>query len=402
MLRALRRVLTERGGEGWLVGGAPRDLLLGRADPELDVAISADPFPVADALSRAGFGTAVPLSDASPRVVRLAGRGELDLAEVEGGGIRDDLARRDFTVNAVAISLSTRAWIDPYGGVADLRAGRLRMLSEANLRDDPLRTLRAARFMASIELRPDSSTTAACRRCAPLLDSAAPERVRVELEKLLSSARVVRALSWAASAGILGPALGRPLTAGQARAIVRRGAFDAPAVRRLPGDGRLRLRLAVLACALGLSPEDAARWLASRRFSRAAAARVARLLRLAEDGRGLADADAKWAWVRDAGEDAREALLLARLLFPRSSRRLAAAARAVRAAKKPPAVGGADLLAWLEISPGPRIGEILRRVEIEGLRGRVRSRKEAKTWVLEAFPRAPVADAPPENARSGL
>ncbi len=395
MLRALRRALKERGSEGWLVGGAPRDLLLGRADPDLDAAIAADPFPVAEALARAGFGTVVPLSDASPRVARLAGRRELDLAEIEGGGIREDLARRDFTVNAIAISLSTRGWIDPYGGVSDLRAGRLRMISEANLRDDPIRTLRAARFIATIGLLPDRSTTAACRRSAPLLHSAAPERVQVELEKLLSSPRVVPALSWAAAAGVLRPALGWPVTTGEARGTVRRGRFDAPGVRHVPEAVRLRLRLALLAAALGLSPEDAARWLASRRFSRTAAARVARLLRLAGEAGRLADADARWAWVRDASEDAREALLLARLLFPRSRRSLAAAARAVTAARKPPRVGGADLMAWLEISPGPEIGNILRRVEIEGLRGRLRSRNDAKRWLLEAYPPALRADASP-------
>ncbi|MCA1609412.1 MAG: hypothetical protein LC780_00745 [Acidobacteria bacterium] len=397
MLRALRRALKTRDAEGWLVGGAPRDLLLGRADPDLDAAISADPFPVADALAQAGFGTVVPLSDASPRVARLAGRRELDLAQVEGGEIREDLARRDFTINAIAISLSTRAWIDPYGGIADLRDRRLRMISEANLRDDPLRTLRAARFIASIGLLPDRPTSAACRRSASLLDSAAPERVRVELEKLLSSPRVGPALAWAAAAGLIAPALGRPVTAGQVLAMVRRGSFDAAAVRRLPDDTRLRLRLALLAAALELSPEEAVRWLASRRFSRTAAAGVARLLRLASEAGRLtvADADARWAWVRDAREDAREALLLARLLFPGSSRSLSAAARALAAARKPPRVGGADLLAWLRMSPGPEIGNILRRVEIEGLRGRLRSRNEAKAWLLEAYPPAPGADASP-------
>ncbi|MEP6768956.1 MAG: hypothetical protein ABJC61_09825, partial [Acidobacteriota bacterium] len=77
VLRALRRAVNEGDSEGWLVGGAPRDLLLGRADPDLDAAISADPFQVAAMLARAGFGTVVPLSDASPRVARVAGRREI-------------------------------------------------------------------------------------------------------------------------------------------------------------------------------------------------------------------------------------------------------------------------------------------------------------------------------------
>ncbi|MEP6801106.1 MAG: hypothetical protein ABJC07_04160 [Acidobacteriota bacterium] len=391
MLRALTASLERRGCEGWLVGGAPRDILLGRPCPDLDAVIDADPFDVAAELSRAGFGTAVPLSDAAPRVARLAGSTEVDLAELTRGDIFEDLARRDFTVNAVAVSLSDRAWIDPHRGAEDLERGRLRMISAQNLREDPLRTLRAARFMAALGLVPDRATSSACRLTAPLLPSAAPERIRVELEKLLSSPRVVPALSWAAKADLLGAALGRPLSVRQAGSLVRGCPLDQTAVRRGPPSRRLERRLVLLAAGLRMPPEEAVAWLASRRFSRSASARIGLLLRLARDAGQVATADARWGWVRDAGLQASEALLLARLLPSGPPPVLAAVARSLRAARRPPAVTGGDILEWLRMAPGPRVGELLRQVEIEGVRGRVRSRVQARRWLIRTS--APVVKA---------
>src|SRR5512142_2826691 len=84
-LAALAKELAARGARGWIVGGAPRDLLLGFEVPDVDVAVEgADPYELARALEARGIGTAVPLSDEAPRVARLAGARELDLAAVEG------------------------------------------------------------------------------------------------------------------------------------------------------------------------------------------------------------------------------------------------------------------------------------------------------------------------------
>ncbi|MEO8190987.1 MAG: hypothetical protein ABI682_11655 [Acidobacteriota bacterium] len=392
VLRALNRVLARRESDGWLVGGAPRDILRGRVCPDLDVVIAADPFDVAAELSAAGFGSAVRLSEKSPRVARVAGSIELDLAELTGGGIREDLARRDFTVNAVAISLSRKEWIDPYGGIEDLARGTLRMISEENLRDDPLRTLRAARFIATMELAPDRATSAACRRTAPLLASAAPERIRVELEKLLGSSHVLPALAWAARTFQLGTALGRLLSPHRATGLVRRAPLDHPALVRQPPARRVELRLALLAAGLRLTPDETAAWLLSRRFSRATAGRIALLLRLAGRAARLDTADARWGWVRDAATEGGDALLLGKLLCPGATRPLSAARRTLRAARKPPRVTGRDILAWVRIAPGPRVGEILREVEIEGVRGRVRSRAQAKRWLLRSISAAARAE----------
>ena len=122
-VRSLARVIRELGLEAWLVGGAVRDAGLRIADSEIDVAVSGNAEAVARALESAGVGRAVFLSRdrPGPRVFRVAGRRPLDIAEIEGGSIEKDLERRDFTVNALAVSLARR---EPPGSVR--RTGRPR------------------------------------------------------------------------------------------------------------------------------------------------------------------------------------------------------------------------------------------------------------------------------------
>lgn len=387
------------------MGGAPRDLLLGFEVPDVDVAVEgADPYEVARALETRAIGTAVPLSDEAPRVARVAGARELDLAAVEGGGIAADLARRDFTANAIAISISRtpleEAWIDPSGGIRDIAERRLRIVSEANLRDDPLRAWRAARLYATRGLVPDRRSTDACSRAAALLPQAAPERIRVELEKLLAAHRVRPALGWSARAGLLGGALGIALSRPRAIRIAGESSLDSPRVLRRPPAGRVVLRLALLAAACGLDGAAAASWLASRRFSREAARCVGTLVLLASRAASPGSPRARWEWVRDAGENARDAILLARLLHPdpRSRAAIDAHGHAARSRRRPPRVGGEDVLAWLGIPPGPDVGEWLREIEVEGLRGAIRSRAQARRWLLA---RGKTARTPSGRAVSG-
>ncbi len=351
-------------------------------------------------LETAGFGTAVEISTSSPRVARVAGKREIDLAALEGTSITDDLRRRDFRVNAVAIGLVGRAWNDPFGGARDLVARRLRMISERNLEDDPLRVLRAARLIATHALSPDGPTTLACRRVASLVTTAAPERVRVELAKLLAARRAIPALSWTARIGALGPALGLPLPPRSANALVRRAALDARAVISRPAWERVELRLALLARGLGFDPERAAAWLAALRFPRREAAEIARLMRLADEARAARDDTARWRWVRDAGPRWRAALLLASLERPPNSLKPAARAaltRRARRARRPPRVTGADVLAWLDSPPGPDVGRTLRQLEVEGMRGAVRTRADARRWMERRAASNPDGEVPGEG-----
>jgi len=174
-VQAAVRSASELGSRVWLVGGAIRDVLLARPVAEHDLAVSNDPDRMARALTAAGYGTTVLLSDQNPRVFRVAGTRDLDIAEIAGGTIDADLARRDFTVNAIACALPEGALIDRFGGIEDLAARRLRAVSEKNLLDDPVRVLRAARLMATHGLKPDRELTDASRRAASGLTAVAGE-----------------------------------------------------------------------------------------------------------------------------------------------------------------------------------------------------------------------------------
>ncbi len=311
----------------------------------------------------------------------MAGRREMDLAEVEGGSIERDLARRDFTVNAMAFEIGTRLWLDPFHGALDLWLGRLRLVSEANLREDPLRALRGARLIATHRLKPDRETSEACRKSAPGLARVAPERIRSELVKLLQAPEAAPALRWASRAGILEPALAIGQASAQ-RLARGAGALDSPRVLRIPPEGRGLLRLAWICARLGLSSGAAARWLSARRFSRAEAGQVAALLELVGKARAASSEREEWGFVRDSGDRCGEALALLLLLCPDEGVRARRLARRAGSRRRGPTVRGGDILLWLGSPPGPAVGQLLRELEIETSRGAVRSRRQARKWLI--------------------
>ncbi|CAN5157042.1 hypothetical protein BH24ACT23_BH24ACT23_01530 [soil metagenome] len=187
----------------WLVGGAVRDLLLGAARADLDIAVEGSAASVAAALgadvrAHERFGTAsvgfrgVRVDVASTRRETYAAPGALP--DVVPASLDQDLTRRDFTVNAMAIPLfGEPRLIDPYGGAGDLEARLLRVLHDQSFEDDPTRALRAARYAARLgfELEP---------RTAELLSgadlgSASADRVDAELRRLLREDRAVDAVA---------------------------------------------------------------------------------------------------------------------------------------------------------------------------------------------------------------
>ncbi len=395
-VRALARVAAGAGVDAWLVGGAVRDAAMGLETlPEVDAAVSRDAEGIAGSLERAGLGTAVFLSKdrPGPRVFRVAGRRPLDVAEIEGGTIEADLGRRDFTVNAIAVGLFDGRIVDPFGGLSDLARGRLRCVDPANLLDDPLRALRAARFLATHGLSPDSATLAAAHRAAPELARVARERVGVELVRLLEAPEAAPALAWAARAGLLPGALGLEISpARAARAARSLRALDVPALRRLPPERRRRLRLARLAGALGLAPEGTRRWLSGLRLARRDAEEAARLQSLAVSARRVPrrDRTAAVAWLLEAGEAARDALLLARLSGGRETvRRITRLERLSRTPPKRLAVSGRDVIRWASVEPGPRVGELLAQLRLQIALGAVRNRREARDWLAVQVRRRP-------------
>ena len=167
-----------------LVGGAARDWLRGAEPKDFDW-LAPGPRQAAEDLAARLGGSAFALDLERGFWRAMAGGVQHDFAPMPAQ-IGEDLRRRDFTVNALALRASGQV-IDPLGGRADLRRKTLRMVSEANLAEDPLRLLRAARLSVTLGFRLEAATEAAVKRLARAdLPAPAPERVRDELSALLS------------------------------------------------------------------------------------------------------------------------------------------------------------------------------------------------------------------------
>ncbi|MEM9137954.1 MAG: CCA tRNA nucleotidyltransferase, partial [Cyanobacteria bacterium P01_F01_bin.42] len=172
-----------------LVGGGVRDALLGHRASylDLDFVVAKDPVDIAQEIAQR-YHAGYVLLDASRQIARVVFKEvTADFALQVGNSIEDDLHRRDFAINAIAYSPHHRQVIDPLNGCHDLQAGVIRMIHAENLKDDPLRLLRAYRQASQLNFILDDSTREAIRRYSPLLKRVAAERVRVELGYLLSS-----------------------------------------------------------------------------------------------------------------------------------------------------------------------------------------------------------------------
>jgi poly(A) polymerase len=156
-----------------------------------------DPQPLARAVGRAAGGHAFALSEAfgAWRVVARDRSWQLDVLGLDGATIEDDLARRDLTINAIAEPLGGGSPIDPFGGLADLRARRLRMVGEGSFRDDPLRVMRLARFAAQLGFEVEADTRARATASAGGLAGVAPERTFAELRALLAAPGAVAGMA---------------------------------------------------------------------------------------------------------------------------------------------------------------------------------------------------------------
>jgi Poly A polymerase head domain len=181
-MRELAREVLE-GEEAWVVGGAVRDELLGREVIDFDIAC-ADPRRAARAFARGSGGSPFPLSERHGAWrVALDGERTVDFTPL-GKGIEQDLASRDFTINAIAVPLQGGDPLDPHGGLTDLEARRLRAVSPSIFDDDPLRLLRAVRLEEELDVELDPETEALVREHAALVTEPAGERILAELERL--------------------------------------------------------------------------------------------------------------------------------------------------------------------------------------------------------------------------
>ncbi|MBI4552966.1 MAG: CCA tRNA nucleotidyltransferase [Candidatus Latescibacteria bacterium] len=428
------RGLCEPAPDGvFLVGGCIRDALLGQPVSDVDLVVTGDALLAARAFARAVRGAFV-LLDPDEGVGRVVVRRTLtfDFAPMKGATIEEDLAQRDFTINAVACRLidvldGTMTLIDPFHGMRDLQRQRLMAVSEQAFVQDPLRVLRAFRFAAQLRLDIDPTTNQWLRQHAALLPTVSVERIRDELALLLMEPHTTSWVERMYTAGVLQAALPelvetRTSTRPSFHLFQQIDAFLA-APDRIPvealrealpqyldrpiTDDRRRSWLVRLAALLIGDDPDQSRtdaWterIATERLrlsthERQGLVRLVRLpatvlcLRHQTAGRD----EALYAITREAGEETIGVALLAfaqsrimdidqafcRSLLDRLLR-LDARRRMLRAS--PRLVTGDDLMATFHLSPGPRVGTLLSRLEEREALGHIQSREDAFAAVRE-------------------
>ena len=198
----------------WIVGGAIRDELLGRDVTDIDLAVDGDPEAAARELAGEVRGPVFRLSEAfgAWRVVDRRGGVVYDFAPLQGSTIEEDLAKRDFTVNAMARERSDEAapprpaggdLVDPLGGRLDLESRTLRVIGPEAYESDPLRPLRLARFAAELGFEPDAETERLTAEAAAGVARASGERIFAELRRLVLAPGAVPGLALADRLGLL-------------------------------------------------------------------------------------------------------------------------------------------------------------------------------------------------------
>src|SRR6266567_2579505 len=208
-VRLISELAGELGVKAYLAGGGVRDCLLGRSVNDLDFALSGASVELPRLFAERWGGTFFWLDEErlQARVVKKVAGETLvhDFAPLRGTTIEDDLLLRDFTINALAMPVigAETELIDPLQGEPDLRAKLIRSCSDRTFDDDPLRLLRALRFVAELRFNMEESTWNALRRKATLLGGVAAERIRDELFRILAAPGIGAILAKLDESGLL-------------------------------------------------------------------------------------------------------------------------------------------------------------------------------------------------------
>lgn len=177
--------------EGYLVGGAVRDFLMGKTTVDRDIVILG-----AEEFAKKIDGTFIVLDEENKiyRVVLEDKINYLDISELQGGNIEEDLLRRDFTINAIAYDLQKEEFVDVTGGLNDLKNGVLRHIKDENFEDDPLRVLRAFRFISVTGFEMAEELKTAINKYKHLAFNPSKERIMYELLKLFGGKNASKTL----------------------------------------------------------------------------------------------------------------------------------------------------------------------------------------------------------------
>ncbi len=372
--------LGRLGHPSYLVGGCVRSLLRAEATVDYDIATAASPEAVLDAFARA-----IPTGLRHGTVMIPTDAGPVDVTTFRAGPkLEDDLAHRDFTINAMAYAPGEDALVDPFGGAADLEQRRLRAVGSARDRfaEDPLRALRAARLAATLDLQVDPAVEAAMATARTALPRVARERIRHELRLMMLSRRPGVAIGLLRRTGI--------------EADLFPGAREdaARVVDGLPA--RLELRLAGW-----LRGTQAVTSLRRLRFSGRVQERVLRMVRLhpVETGADPARGPEVRRLLKRVGEESFESLValrdaeLAIAPEPDADRQLRALVEAVAAVRRTGAlalhrhdlaIAGNEVMRILDCGPGRAVGEALEYLTERVIEDPACNTPEALRALLEA------------------
>ena len=365
-----------------LVGGAVRDGLMNRLPPcpDLDLVIPDAVLGTVQRLAKEHGGACVVL-DEQRDMARLVLKGwTIDFARLEGNDLTEDLFRRDFKLNAIALRLSEpHQLFDPTQGLQDLQNGVISAIRESNLRDDPLRLLRALRLMAELEMRIDADTLAMVKANSSLLTHSAPERIQAELLRLVAAPAADQAIELLQTLELLSPwrsqdAEPAPMPLGQSRPTE-------------PGMTQEEQTLALPLARLTRLLSD--QGLKSLRFSRRHIQRCSRLrywqARTGAEGNGTLNETERLRLHQDLEADL-PALVLG---WPNERRDLWM--RRWRNPNDPlfhpcAPVDGDTLQTKLSIQPGPELGALIQHLTTAHAYGRISSLEqaliEARRWLI--------------------
>jgi len=392
----------------FLVGGSVRDALLNRqADYlDLDFVLPQQAIETARAIALhydAGFV----VLDADHQIARVVFRNAtVDFAQQIGGSIYSDLQRRDFTINAIAYNPHSEQILDPLNGWADLQRQTLCMIAPENLRDDPLRLLRAYRQAAQLGFHLDHATKQTIQALAPCLKRVAAERVRGELDCLLSLPAGTPMLEQAWEDGILttwlpqvqAPQLQQLRAIDQAAAQLHERWPDYSTLlqgwikeRSTPGLHRSWLKATKLSQLLPDDQAVAEATLVTLKYSRVEQQAIISILAgwqlLRETGRVTLSARQQYTLFKVTGAGFVGVALLGvahglpeSVIGPLMERYLN---HEDPVAHPQTLVSGRDLIQHLGLKPGPQIGRLLEAVQLAQAEGEVTSKEEALSWIAE-------------------
>jgi poly(A) polymerase len=409
-VRSVLNALFDGGHDAYLVGGCVRDFLLQKEVKDYDIATSATPdevqslFPKTVAIGKAFGVMKVIAEDRELEVATFRKDGPYGdhrrPTRVEFGDVHADGSRRDFTINALYFDLKTNRVLDDFGGIQDLKDKVIRAIGdpEARFKEDALRLLRAVRFSARLQFGISDETRVAILKKAPLIRKISIERIRDELEKMITHASARHAVKELDSLGLLENVMPEISVAKlnqrkvwdqtlRVLSVLGKyhlnepsafywGLFLLPTLRLLPIEKR-EVEARKIAGRLKLSSEcaDQMAYLVREtpKFRDAFSMREATLLRW------MKDSDFELL-VRFHGLDAISydgnlaGLEFVRAIYPDAKRRL----------EMKPLLTGDDLVR-LGMNPGPKFTEILRTIEDLALEGSLSTSEEALNYVLTHF-----------------